>query len=161
MTAFQIWTICWQVAVFLTPLLLGVAVLWLKSQFVTKADAITERNRVDASITAVRQDLKTETNRLDGALVQQKGERDSRYESVKDRLADHEGRIKAAETEHASPPTRHSLSNSIATMQGGLHSVGKSVDGLRDQMNAQSADLRRQMETLNGYLHAIIEKHIQ
>lgn len=48
MTWFQIWTVCWQVSVFLTPLLAGASFLWLTDNFVTKQAAAVERNRVDA-----------------------------------------------------------------------------------------------------------------
>lgn len=160
-TWFQIWTVCWQVAVFLTPTLLGLAVLWLKSQFVTKTDATGERNRVDATISAVRQELKTEVNRLDGSLAQHKAERDNRWDTAKDKLSDHEGRLTAAEKDLARPPSRHQLNNALSVLQGGMHAVEVSMADLRRQGEAQAADLRRHLETHSTYIQALLEKHLK
>lgn len=143
MSWFQIWTMCWQVAVFLTPLLLGCAVLWLKAQFVTKVDFTAERNRLDARLGA------------------DKVERDARYDIVRDRTNDHEARLRMVEADVAKPPSRHTLNNAISVMQGGLTGVEKSVTALGHQLETQSADLRRQMETMSTYLHTVIEKHLQ
>lgn len=149
MTWFQVWTVCWQVAVFLTPTLLGCAILWLRSQFVTKVEAAAEKNRIDGLIR--------------GDQIQ----RDQRYEETKtkhselrDGVRDIEGRLRVVEADVAKPPSRHALNNAIATMQGGLHAVERGVDDMRRQIEAQSADLHRQMETLNSYLHTVIEKHL-
>ena len=143
MTWFQIWTVCWQVAVFLTPLLVGIAVLWLKSQFVTKADATSEKNRVDAH------------------FASDKVERDGRYDILREKTQDHETRLRMVEADVAKPPSRHVLNNAIATMQGGIHSLGKSLDQLRGQMESQGSEARRQIETQNQYLHALIDKHLK
>lgn len=139
---FQIWTVSWQIAVVLTPLILAACVLWLRSQFPTKSDFTAERNRVDA---------RHATDKI---------ERDQRYEQLRERATDHETRLRMVETDVARPPSRHQLNNAISTMQGGLHAVEKSVAGLAQQMDSQQADLRRQIETLNGYLHTMIEKHL-
>lgn len=142
MSWFQIWTIAWQVAVFLTPLLVGCAVLWLKAQFVTKIEFQAERNR------------------LDGIRDSDKVERDQRYDLLKEKTADHETRLRMVEAEGASPPSRHALNATMATMQGALQAVTRGVDDLHRQMEARDGDLRRQMETMNAYLHTVIEKHL-
>lgn len=142
MTWFQLWTVCWQLAVFITPIVTGFAILWLRSQFVTKTDFTAEKNRVDAR------------NGSD------KVERDARYEALSSRSSDHESRLRVVEADVARPPSRHALNNAISVMQGGLNAVDRSVTDLGRQMESQTADLRRQMETLNGYLHTVIEKHI-
>lgn len=142
MSWFQIWTICWQVAIILTPVILTACVLWLKSQFITKIEFTTERNRID------------------GQRGADKVERDQRYEQLRERATDHETRLQMVEKDVARPPSRHALNNAISVMQGGIVGMEKTVAALAHQMEAQSADLRRQMETLNGYLHTVIEKHI-
>ena len=160
MSWFQIWTVTWQVSVFLTPLILGAVVLWLNSKFVTKVDAVVERNRIDAKFAASDQAARSEADRVNGAIAAAQAERDRRWELVRDQLADHQGRLTAAEKDIAKPPSRHTLNNAISVMQGGLLAVEKTVAGLAHQVESQSADLRRQMETLNGYLHTVIEKHL-
>ncbi len=142
MTWFQIWTVCWQIAMFVTPIVVATSVLWLRSQFVTKADARSESIRIDAR------------------LQTDKVERDQRYEMLRDKVVDHDARLRSTEADLAKPPSRHALNNSIAKLDGGVHSLGKSLDQLRDQMHAQSAQMQRQMETMSTYLHTVIEKHI-
>lgn len=161
MTWFQIWTMAWQVSVFLTPIIVGAVVLWMRSQFVTKADAIVERNRIDGALAAAAQAAKAEANRVDAVLTSHKTERDSRWDHVRDELADHKGRIVAVEKDSAKPPSRHQLNNAIAVLQGSMHGVERGLGDVQRQMESQSADLRRQMETLNSYLHTVIEKHLQ
>lgn len=160
MTWFQIWTVCWQISVFLTPIILGAVVLWLNSKFVTKADAQVERNRVDGRFAAGEQAAKVESNRVDGALTAAQAERDRRWELVRDQLADHSGRLKMVETDVAKPPSRHTLNNAISVMQGGLNAVEKAVAALAHQFESTCADLRRQSDTTNTYLHSIIEKKL-
>jgi hypothetical protein len=139
---FQIWTICWQLAIFLTPLIMGGCVLWMRSQFVTKTDATAEKNRVDARF---------DTDRA---------ERGASLARLNDGHADHETRLRMVEADVARPSSRHALNNAISTMQGGLHAVERGVSDMRLQMESQGADMRRQMDTLNGYLHTMIEKHL-
>lgn len=146
---------------FVTPILLGAVVLWLKSQFVTKADALTERNRVAGELTSIRQDIKTEAVRVDAALGQQKAERDGRYDTIKDKLSDHEARIKAGEVEHARPPSRHDLRNLISTMQGAVMAMERAVTDLGVRVDNHAGETRRQMDTFGSYLHTIIDKHVQ
>lgn len=157
---FQVWTIAWQVSVILTPLLVGCAVLWLRSQFVTKTDAVTEKNRVDAAFSAARAEATTERNRVDTNLNAAKAERDARWDQVRDTMSDHAGRLKAVETDTAKPPSRHQLNNTIATLQATVHGLSRTIDSLRNTTESQNADIRREMGTLNGYLHTMIEKHL-
>lgn len=126
----------------MTPLIVSCAVFWLKTQFVTKVDFTAERNRLQAKLDA------------------DKVERDGRYDSLNNRAADHETRLRMVEADVAKPPSRHTLNNAIATMQGAIHSLGRSIDDMRHNVETQGADTRREMGTLNSYLHTIIEKHI-
>lgn len=127
----------------MTPLIISCAVFWLNTKFVTKGELTAERNRVAAQRDA------------------DKVERDARYEVLSGRGIDHETRLRMVEVDVAKPPSRHTLNNSLATLQAGLHSVGRSLDDIRHQMEARDADTRRQVETLNSYLHTLIEKQIK
>lgn len=140
MTWFQIWTVCWQVAVVVTPFLFVIASLWLRSTFTTKGDASAEKTRVDAAIAAV------------------KLENDCRHDAAEKTFADHTSRIHAAEEYIQRPSSQHKLANELMKLQGEIQKLGAEVQGLargtEQQMSAQS----RQMDTLNSYLHTLVEK---
>jgi hypothetical protein len=126
---FQLWTICWQVAMFVTPIFMAAFALWMRSQFVTKTDATAERNRID------------------GAMAASKTLGDTRYESLKDKSADHEGRIKTLEKSGEEPPTRHSLNNEITKLIGVVGRLESAVSGLASQA-----------QTTQTYLHTLVER---
>lgn len=128
-------------------MLLGCAVLWLRAQFVTKGDAVVEKNRVDALFTAVRQDAKTEVTRIDGEIGNDRRERDTRYERIKDQLGDHEARLKLVEADMVKPPTRHALNNELTKVTAGVQGLEKTISGLA-----------RQHETTQDYLRMLIER---
>ena len=117
--------------------------LWLNSKFVTKNDFSVQMARIDAK------------------LDTSKAERDSRYDLVKERLADHDTRIKMVEVDVAKPPSRHELRNLISTMQGAVMSVERAVADMSSRIDSQGADTRRQMDTFGTYLHTIIDKHVR
>jgi hypothetical protein len=139
---FQLWTVCWQVTVVLTPIMLGAAVLWLNSRFVSKQEMATQVQALIARADSDRVAFSADVKRLD----------DTRH--------DHESRIRVAEADIARPPSRHQLNNAIAVMQGGLNALEKAMTALTHQSESQGADIRRQMETMSGYLHTVIEKHL-
>lgn len=147
MSWFQIWTVAWQVSVFLTPLILGAAMLWLKSQFVTKTDAKAEANRINGELALIRSDAKTESNRLDGLAKADQAVRDQRYEHIRDKLGDHEGRLTAVEKDLSRPPTRHALNNELTKVVASNAALAKQIDGIGDQM-----------KTVQTYLHTIIDR---
>lgn len=149
MTWFQIWTVCWQVAIVVTPLIVALCMLWLRSQFVTKIEHASEHARVDGKFNAIAARMDTE-----------KVERDQRYDSLKDRAGGCEARLSVLESDNKNPPSRHELNNAVQSAMGGVHSLGKSLDQMRGQIESRDAALQRQMETLSGYLHTIIEKHL-
>lgn len=132
LTWFQIWTICWQTAIVLTPLVLGVAILWLNSRYSTKSDLRVEGNRLEA-----RQN--TDRAYFEG-LVKNHAER----------IQDHETRLQLAEKDIARPPSRHQLNNAISVLQGSMHAIERGFD-----------DMRRSIETQNSYVHTIIEQHMK
>ncbi len=144
---FQIWTVSWQVAVFLTPMMVGCAVLWLKAQFVTKADAVVEKNRVDGAFTTVRQDARAESIRIDAELASDRRERDARYERIKDQLGDHESRLKVAEAELVKPPTRHALNTELTKVVASVQGLERHIGGLS-----------KQHDTTQEYLRMLIER---
>lgn len=136
-------------AIVVTPLMVTLCMLWLRSQFVTKVDFAADRARIDALFHAV-----------DARLGTEKVERDQRYDAVKDRLSDHDARVRIVEKDVARPPTRHELNNAVQIATAGVHSLGKSVDQLRGQMIESNQAMLRQMETLSSYVHSIIEKRL-
>lgn len=150
MTWFQIWTISWQVAVFLTPIMLSCAVLWLRAQFVTKVDAVTERNRIDSLIDGLKLTIATEMARLALQRDADEKERNQRYELLKDGKADHESRIRVLEADMAKPPTRHALNNELTKVVASNAGLERAVSGLG-----------RQIDTVHNYMHTLVERGME
>lgn len=197
MTWFQIWTVCWQVTIVLAPILIGAAVLWLASRFVSRAEfeaykarneanAIAEKTRLDAEIAkattaagvetnrvnaeftavraemraeiaTVRGDCRAEVTRLEAELKRRKDESDTRYEHVRDCIADHQGRIKAVESEQSRPPTRHQLNTEVTKVIGSNLALEKSIAGIVKQFETAVGGIAKQLETNNSYLQVLIE----
>lgn len=105
--------VIWPIASTLTPILIGLAVLWLKNQFALKTELAA---------------LATEV---------------ARQNAVQDReLAGHETRIVLLEKDCASPPTRHEINDKLGKFSERLAAVESGVSGVSDQLGTQNDYLR-------------------
>lgn len=105
--------VIWPIASTLTPILIGLAVLWLKNQFA----------------------LKTELTALATEVARQNAVQDKE-------LAGHETRILILEKECAAPPTRNTLNDRLAQVSERLGKVERGVEGVGDQLDTQNEYLR-------------------
>lgn len=101
--------VIWPIASTLTPILIGLAVLWLKNQFALKAELAA---------------LATEV---------------ARQNAVQDReLAGHETRITLLEKECAAPPSRHEINDKLGKFSERLSAVETGVSGVSEQLKTSN-----------------------
>lgn len=117
MSWIQYFDIVWKIAIVLTPLVIGGGILWLKSQFATKSEALIEKNRVDGEL-----------------------------KRVDERGTDHETRIKLLEKGATEPPTRHELNDKLQRVVAGVAALDRAVSGMSDQQKTTNDYLHTLIE---------------
>lgn len=97
--------IIWPIASTLTPVLIGFACLWLRSQFVLKAEAAAERTRLELC-----------------------------FKDHGEKLADHETRLKLVEHYTVQPPSRQDLGDRIGALSARMSGVEAEVKATNRQL---------------------------
>lgn len=120
--------ILWPIASVLTPVLIGIAMLWLRSQFALKTELASKVDRIDGDISNLGKRLDSKNALQDASII------------------DHETRLKLLEQECQTPPSRHALAIEMSEVKARLSGVETSVKGISKQLG-----------TTNDYLQAIVE----
>lgn len=118
----------WPIAVVIIPIVLGGGFVWLKTQFPTKHE------------------LKT----IEKELQERLDRHSKRFESGKDKFAEHDRRIAVVEEDCKRHPSRD-------TLQGSLSELSQRVRGVE----VASEAMERQLNTANRYLEMIVDKGIK
>lgn len=130
---FNLFSVIWPVAATITPLVVGAGVLWLRSQFPTKAELTSLSAKVDGM--PGQEGFDRLSSKVDGLVTQQTAT---------------STRIEALAKDIEDPPTRVELLQSFADMSG---RVGR--------LEAQTAGVETQLKTTNQYLQIIVERGLK
>lgn len=114
----------WPIAVVLTPIILGAGILWLRSQFSTKADIQNMEARIVARI----------------------GEHEDRLNEGSKKLASLDKRVALVEDDCESSPSRQDLSQAIAVLAGRMSGVESSLKGQERALSTQNDYLHTLIE---------------
>lgn len=116
--------IFWPIAASITPIVLTAGLLWLKTQFPSKADLESTRKEIVGRIDAHQ-------HRLDQGS---------------DKLADLTQRLAVVEEECDSQPTKNDLNQGMSVISGRVSGVESAVKGLDDQLKTANGYLRTLIE---------------
>lgn len=131
----DIFKVAWPIAVTLLPIVVAAGVLWLKSQFPTKAELQAVQDKVAADLVGVEQRL---TEKMD--------EHDDRLDVGSRKMADHHTRISLVENECKQAPSRDVIQAELSQLSSRVRGVEAYLEGTN-----------RQLTTLNDYLHTLIQ----
>lgn len=123
----------WPIVATLTPFILIGFILWLKSQFVLKAELETQKQRIDKA-----------------ATLTQWQQHEERLDEGSRKLADLDKRVSLVEQDCESSPSKSDLNHGYATLAGRMSGVESSLRGLEKQLSTQ-----------NDYVHALLQKGLQ
>ena len=128
--------ILWPIAALITPALIGAGILWLRSQFATKAELEAVKADLPARMTALGKEV---DNRLNAHA--------ERFERGSAKFADHDKRIALVEADCKEVPTRQNLQAELSQISQRLRGVETGFEGMERQLN-----------TTNDYLKIIVDK---
>lgn len=109
--------VIWPIASTLTPLLIGIAVFWLRNQFALKTELSQLGQRIDAKCALI-----------DGKLI------------------DHAQRLHVVELDCKSPPTRHELQNELTLMRERMGGLESGVGSIQRQLGTTNDYLQALLE---------------
>lgn len=123
-------TAIWPILTALTPIAVACIVLWLRSQFASKAEAATK-----AELVATEKRISDIVLRIEHRL--ERGDKD---------FEDHGKRVSLLEQGAKEPPSRHELHVGIGALGARMSRVEAEVQGVS-----------RQLTTTNDYLSRLVE----
>lgn len=127
--------VAWPIVSALTLLIIAVVVLWLKSQFPTKADL----KKAEEDSAKGRQQLGGEVEALERDVA-------DRFERGSRKFAEHDRRLAVVEKECEGAPTKADLHQMISVLGGRMSGVESSLKGVE-----------KLLATQHDYLRAVIE----
>ena len=127
--------ILWPIAVIAMPFILGAGVLWLKSQFPTRAE-----------LTALGTKIDTETKVLEERIESEVGSVRDRFERGSHKFAEHDRRLALVEDDCKKSPTKNELNQGMAVLAGRMSGVESSLKGVEKQLGTQHDYLRTLLE---------------
>lgn len=120
--------ILWPIAVIAIPFVVGAGVLWLKSQFPTRAE------------------LEALGKKLEGEIDSAAGDTRDRFERGSRKFAEHDSRLALVENDCKASPTKGDLNQGMTVLAGRMSGVESGLKGVEKQLSTQHDYLRTLLE---------------
>lgn len=98
--------VLWPIASVLTPVMIGIGMVWLRSQFATRADFTKELAKIAAD-----------------------------FREGSNKFADHDARLRMVEQDANRPPSRHELHTEMSRLGARMTGVEREVSGIGRQLS--------------------------
>lgn len=132
----DIFKVAWPIAVTLLPIILSAGILWLRSQFPTKVE-----------LEAVRADVAAKLKETEARLTGKIDAHDERLDIGSKKMAELDKRASIVEEECRQAPSRNTLQTELSSINARVRGVEAYLEGTK-----------RELGTLNDYLHTLIER---